>query len=102
MTADEQYERPEILPLEDEREILYARACEQVRIGLSIVRQDMTVAEATDAICGMAVQGVLSALMFMSGRQMAVLLAREASHGVGYTIHEPPRYTAEEIDEVSS
>ena len=92
--------RPEILETADEKEILFDIAIQQVKIGLSAIRQELTVAEAAGTIAATAVAGVLSALRNMSGRQMAVLIAQQASTGVHYTIHEPPHYTAEQIEGV--
>jgi hypothetical protein len=100
VTTNGETGRPEILDTGTEKELLYSRARNQVLIGLSAVRQDITVADAADAIAGMAVTGVLSALRTMSGRQLAVLLAQEANRHAGYVIHEPPRYPPEEIAEV--
>ena len=93
--------RPEILSLEDEREILFSRVCDQARIALSAVRPDLTVAEAQDVTASLATAGALQALRVMSARQLAVLLAKEADPHVRSEIREPPHYSAEEIGNVS-
>ncbi len=90
-------ERPEILSMEDEREILFGCLIDAMSAGKFGLRPDLTVAEGWETIAAMAVTGVLRRLRVMSARQMAVLLAREANGGEGWTIHEPPRYTDEEI-----
>lgn len=92
---------PQIIAVEAEQEILYQRACAGVRAGLRAVRQELAVAEATDMIAAMAVTGVLDVLRGLSARQLAVLLAREADHRAARVIHEPPRYTAGEIADVT-
>jgi hypothetical protein len=93
--------RPEILSLEDEREILFSRVCGQARIALSGMRPDLTVAEAQDVTASLATAGALQALRVMSARQLAVLLAKEAGPGVRSEIREPPHYPAEETGNVS-
>lgn len=90
-------ERPEILPVETEREVLFQRLIDALDAGKHGLRPDLTVAEGWDTIAAMAVTGVLRHLRVMSARQLAVLLAQEANRGVHYVIHEPPRYTGEEI-----
>jgi hypothetical protein len=91
----------EIVDTETETEILFQQVCASVRVGLRGLRQELTVKEASDAIAAMAVTGVLERMRVMSGRQLAVLLAREANRHAGYVIHEPPRYSADEIADVT-
>ena len=95
-------EQPEITDTGTEKEILYQRVCEQVRQTLTYaVQQEITVAEGKSVIAAMAVTAVLARLRVMSGRQVAVLLAQEADRHAGYEIHEPPRYSASEIENVT-
>ena len=53
------------------------------------------------ALSSTAVPAVLRAMRVMSARQLAVLLADEADRKAATVIEEPPRYTAEEIANVS-
>jgi hypothetical protein len=93
--------RPEVLNLETERELLQQRLAGEVAQILPLaLKPELTVGENADAIASMAVTGVLRYLRVMSARQVAVLLAQEANVHVGYVIHEPPRYSAEEIGNV--
>src|ERR1035441_5944119 len=128
--------RPEILPVETEREILFGRLVSSLsstslnpdltvaggwhiiagtavvgvlrqlqvmsappQAALHPLNPDLTVAGGWHIIAGTAVVGVLRQLQVMSARQLAVLLADEANRHEGWVIHEPPRYTAEEIDD---
>ncbi len=91
--------RPEILPMETEREILFQRLIDAMSAGKHALRPDLTVAEGWEAIAAMAVTGVLRRLRVMSARQLAVLLAQEANGGEAWVIEEPPHYTAREIDD---
>ena len=93
----EQDERPEILDLDTEREILFGVLIDAMSAGKLALRPDLTVAEGWETIAAMAVTGVLRRLRVMSARQMAVLLSREANGSEGWTIHEPPRYSEAEI-----
>lgn len=88
-------ERPEIVPVDTEREILFSRLIDS--LSPASLRPDLTVAEGWHTIAGMAVTGVLRRLRVMSARQLAVLLGDEANRHEGWVIHEPPRYTDEEI-----
>jgi hypothetical protein len=89
---------PEILDRDAEQEVLSEQVITQVERTVRLtLRNDLTVVEGARTIAAMAVTGVLQSLRFMSGRQMAVLLAREADTGTGYLIREPPHYTAEDI-----
>ena len=89
--------RPEILPVETEREILFGRLVSS--LSSTSLNPDLTVAGGWHIIAGTAVAGVLRQLQVMSARQLAVLLADEANRHEGWVIQEPPRYTAEEIDD---
>lgn len=97
--ADENDVRPEILDVATEREILFNRLIAAMAGGKRALRPDLTVAEGWDAIAAMAVTGVLRRLRVMSGRQLAVLLGQEANGGEGWVIEEPPRYSADEIED---
>jgi hypothetical protein len=66
-----------------------------------MLRPELTVGSDADVITSMVLTGLLHKLRVMSARQLAVLLAAEANRGVGYVIHEPPHYTADEIGNVS-
>lgn len=93
---------PGILDTETEQEILYQRLVDYVERGLgNAMRPGLTVSDGAGAIAAMAVTGVLWRLRVMSGRQLAVVLAGEANRGEGWTVQEPPRYTAEETGDVS-
>lgn len=94
---------PEILSTDTERGILTGRLEDAVertwRIG---VRSDLLPAkEQAFALSCVAVTAVLRALRVLSARQLAVLLAAEADRGRETVIHEPPRYTAQEIEDHS-
>lgn len=99
MTAEPD-ERPVILDVETEREVLFQRLCARVERGLRITLQPgLTVADGSVAMAGTAATEVLAALRVLSARQLAVLLAQEANSGRHHVIHEPPRYTAEETED---
>jgi hypothetical protein len=95
--SGEDTERPVIIPVDTEKEILYQQVCERVRGVLGAVRQDLTVGETIDTVAGLATTAVLRALRVMSARQLAVLLAEPANRHERLVIHEPPRYDDTEI-----
>jgi hypothetical protein len=89
---------PEILALEDEREILFSRLISSISGPLRhALEPGLTVADGAEAITAMAVTAVVHRLRVLSARQLAVLLAAEANRHEHQVIREPPHYTAEEI-----
>jgi hypothetical protein len=91
-------ERPEILPVGTEQEILFHRACARARTSLNALKRDRAMDDdEIDGITEAVARGVLAALRVMSGRQVAILLAQEASRHAEHVIREPPRYSAEEV-----
>jgi hypothetical protein len=65
------------------------------------IQPDATVSENDEAIAAMAVTVVLHRLRVMSARQVAVLLSTTANRHESWHLFEPPRYTAEEIEDAS-
>jgi hypothetical protein len=101
MTGVSSNGRPPILDTETERELLYHRLVDHVSAILpNALRPELTVGADADAITAMVLTGPLRNLRVLSARQLAVLLAAEANPGVGYEIHEPPRYGEAEIENV--
>jgi hypothetical protein len=99
MGTDTDDARPEILPVDTEREILYGYLIDAMRAGKLALRPDLTVAEGWHTIADVAARGVLHRLRVMSARQLAVLLATEANGGEGWLVRESPHYSAGEIED---
>lgn len=94
-------QRPEIADMDQEKQILMDRLIENISGPLRhMLKPGLTVGEDAEVIVGSVIVGALHHLRVMSARQMAVLLAAEANRHEGWTIHEPPHYTKEEIEGV--
>ncbi len=92
-------ERPEILPVDTEREILLGRLIDAMAPGRLGLSEDLAeaMAEEWDVVAGAVIHEALRRLRVMSARQLAVLLAAEADRHRRYVVEEPPRYTDGEI-----
>ena len=89
---------PEILDADTEREILISRLADRVEHAWRA--QLRPGAEPFD-LSATAVTAMVGALRVLSTRQLAVLLAGEANRHEEHVIHEPPQYTAGEIEDAS-